>query len=640
MKNRATIALATATLAASMAMGAMAPATAADNQPTSIEAIQGTGSASPMAGQQVTVRAVVTGAYAEGGIRGFYVQTAGSGAEVSPEGSSGIFVFSSSGVAKVAVGDHVQVTGTVGEYFGLTQISASASGVQVLAEPADAIKPLAIDIPSGDAERERFESMLIDPQGQWTVADNYSLNQFGEITLAQGTSSILPGERTLRQATDAFAPGSAQALALEAENQQRALLLDDGATLNFLGASSNKSVPLPYISADHHVSVGAEATFTGPVIMDYRYDLWRLQPQGQVIGAEDADIPAAFARANEAKPADVGGNVSVGSFNVLNYFTTTGDQLSGCTYYADRAGAPVTVRGGCDARGAANEENLARQQAKIVSALNKFDADVVVLEEIENSARFGLDRDHALATLVDALNEAAGEQQWKYVPSPASVPADEDVIRTAMIYKTDAVKPIDESAILDDAAFDNARDPLAQAFQRVGGNANTRFLAVANHFKSKGSDPKDGSANADRGDGAGAWNAARVEQAEALVKFAEGLKKERNTNKVLLAGDFNSYSAEEPIQVLAQAGYVDLGASAPTRSYLFDGRTGSLDHIFGSSEAAQHVTGQTIWNINATESVAYEYSRYNYNVAQLFSPDQFRSSDHDPVLVGLQLNKK
>ncbi|KAA0974421.1 ExeM/NucH family extracellular endonuclease [Paeniglutamicibacter gangotriensis] len=640
MKNRATIALATATLAASMALGAMAPATAANTQLTSIEKIQGTGTASEMVGQQVTVRAVVTGAYAEGGIRGFYVQTAGSGSEVSPEGSSGIFVYSPSGVAEVAVGDHVQVTGTVSEYYGLTQLSASASGIEVLTEPADAVKALAIEIPSSDRERERFESMLIDPQGQWTVADNYSLNQYGEMTLAQGTSSILPGERTLRQATDAFAPGSTQAQALEAENQERALLLDDGATLNFLGSNANKSVPLPYLSVDHHVSVGAAATFTGPVIMDYRYDLWRMQPQGQVVGAEDADIPAAFAQASDAGPEAVGGNVSVGSFNVLNYFTTTGDQLSGCSYYTDREGQPVTVRSGCDARGAANDQSLQRQQAKIVSALNKFDADVVVLEEIENSARFGLDRDDALATLVDALNQAAGKQQWKYVPRPVSVPADEDVIRTAMIYKNAAVKPIDESVILDDAAFDNARDPLAQAFQRVGGNSKTRFLAVANHFKSKGSDPKDGSANADKGDGAGAWNAARVDQAKALVQFAQGLKKQRNTNKVLLAGDLNSYSAEEPIRVLEKAGYVNLAAGVDTRSYLFGARTGSLDHIFGSTEVAGRVTGQTIWNINATESVAYEYSRFNYNVAQLFAPDQFRSSDHDPVLVGLQLNKK
>ena len=641
MKKRTTTAFAATCLGTALVAGMMAPAAAAGTgmELTGIEEIQGTGSATEMAGKQVSVRGVVTGAYAEGGIRGFYVQTAGSGSEISSAGSSAIFVYSA-GAAKVAVGDHVQVSGEVAEYYGMTQISATAQDVEVLAEPAEAIKPLAIDIPDTDAARERFEGMLIDPQGQWTVADNYSLNQYGEITLAEGTSSILDGERTLRQATDVFAPGSDEAKALEAENESRALVLDDGATLNFLGAAANKRVELPYISASEHVTVGSSATFTAPVIMDYRYDLWRLQPQGQVIGAQDSDIPVSFEQVANEAPAEVGGNVSVGSFNVLNFFTTTGDQLQGCNYYTDREGNPISVRSGCDARGAADADNLERQQSKIVTALNKFDADVVVLEEIENSARFGQERDASLQILVDALNKAAGEKRWSFAPSPEEVPADEDVIRTAMIYQRDAVKLIDESVVLDDAAFDNARDPLAQAFQRVGGNSKTRFLVVANHFKSKGSDPKDGSENADQGDGAGAWNAARVQQAEALVDFAEDLKKKRNTGKVLLAGDFNSYSAEDPIKVMAEAGYVDLGAEASTQSYLFGGRTGSLDHVLGSAEIAPSVTGETIWNINATESVAYEYSRYNTNVAQLFSPDQFRSSDHDPVLIGLQLNKK
>ncbi|WP_404289152.1 ExeM/NucH family extracellular endonuclease [Glutamicibacter arilaitensis] len=639
MKKRATTAFAATCLGAVLVTGMMAPASAVEVELTSIEDIQGTEDATGMAGQQVNIRGVVTGAYSEGGIRGFYVQTAGSGSEISSAGSSAIFVYSPDGVGKVAVGDHVQVSGKVSEYYGMTQISASDQSIEVLVEPAEAVKPLAIDIPATDAERERFEAMLIDPQGQWTVADNYRLNQYGEITLAEGTSSIIDGERTLRQATDVFAPGSDEAKALEAENQARELVLDDGATLNFLGAKANKLVELPYISADQHVAVGKQASFTAPVIMDYRYDLWRLQPQGQVVGAQDLDIPVSFEQVTEDAPEAVGGNVSVGSFNVLNFFTTTGDQLDGCSYYTDREGNPISVRSGCDARGAANAESLERQQSKIVTALNKFDADVVVLEEIENSARFDQDRDAALKILVDALNEAAGQKRWSFAPSPEELPADEDVIRTAMIYQRDAVKLIDESVVLDDAAFDNARDPLAQAFQRVGGNSKTRFLVVANHFKSKGSDPKDGSANADQGDGAGAWNAARVEQAHAVVRFAEELKESRNTDKVLLAGDFNSYSAEDPIKVMTEAGYVDLGAEASTQSYLFGGRTGSLDHVLGSAEIAQKVTGETIWNINATESVAYEYSRYNNNVAQLFSPDQFRSSDHDPVLVGLQLNK-
>lgn len=637
MQKRSSAVLAAAVLATGLSLGGLVPAHAAGDDITAIEAVQGAGDTSPLAGKKVTVQGVVTAAYAEGGIRGFYLQSAGSGAEISPEGSSAIFVYAPKQVANISVGQHLQVAGNVSEYYGLTQISASS--VQELSEPAEAVKPLAITLPESDAERERFESMLIEPQGQFTVADNYSLNQYGEITLAQGTSEIVPGERTLRQPTDVFKASSPEAKALAGENEKRAIVLDDGATLNF-GTKANMSTALPYIDAQHRVSVGADASFISPVIMDYRYDLWRLQPTGQINGADDAQNPMNFERINNDKPEDVGGNVSVGSFNVLNYFTTTGDQLEGCSYYSDREGNPITVRGGCDARGAATEQSLQRQQSKIVSALNKFAADVVVLEEIENSSRFGQDRDAALAHLVGQLNEAAGGMQWKYVPSPSVVPENEDVIRTAMIYRADAVKMIDESVILQDPAFDNARDPLAQAFQRVGGNQKTRFLVVANHFKSKGSDPKDGSANADSGDGQGAWNQARVEQATALVDFAEGMKKTANTQQVVLAGDFNSYAAEDPIQVLLEAGYVDLGAEADSRSYLFKGLTGSLDHVFASKPLAQKATGQDIWNINATESIAYEYSRYNYNVAQLFTADQYRSSDHDPVIAGFQLNKK
>jgi len=636
MSKRSTTRIAAVFLGGALALSCVSVAQADTVEITPIEQVQGTGANSPMVGKDATVRGVVTGAYAEGGIRGFYVQTPGTGGQLPTEGSPAIFVYAPDEVSSVQVGDYIQVAGSVGEYYGLTQIKAQE--VTRLSEPAESVKPLAVPLPNGDAAREQIESMLVDPQGDFTVSDNYSLNQYGELSLAQGTSSILPGEKLLRQPTDVFAPNSADAKALADENERRAIVVDDGATLNF-STAKNTSVALPYIDAKQRVTVGAKATFTSAMILDYRYDLWRLQPQGQVIGSNDADIALNFEQINNEAPEEVGGNVSVGSFNVLNYFTTTGDQLEGCTYYRDREGNPLTVRQGCDARGAANAENFNRQQSKIVSALSKFTADVVVLEEIENSARFGEDRDASLAHLVDQLNAAAGSKVWNFVPSPETVPADEDVIRTAIIYRAQAVKPVEESVILQDPAFDNARDPLGQAFQKVGGNQNTRFVVVANHFKSKGSGPNDGSGNVDSGDGQGAWNADRVEQAKALVKFTEDLKISRNTKKVLLAGDFNSYAAEDPIRVLKDAGFTDLGAAADSQSYVYDGLSGSLDHILASPELASKVTGQDIWNINAIESVGYEYSRHNYNITDLFTANQYRSSDHDPVLVGLELNK-
>ncbi|OLT50959.1 ExeM/NucH family extracellular endonuclease [Cellulosimicrobium sp. CUA-896] len=326
---------------------------------------------------------------------------------------------------------------------------------------------------------------------------------------------------------------------------------------------------------------------------------------------------------------------------MLNYFTTTGDQLTGCQYYTDRAGDPVTVRTGCDARGAAEAEDLERQQTKIVAAIDALDADVVALMEIENSAPFGKDRDQALSDLVDALNEAAGADEWAFVPSPAALPDDEDVIRLAYIYQVDGAEPVGASRILlDDPAFGNAREPLAQVFQPAGGvleggtAADDDVLVVANHFKSKGSGSGE---DADQGDGQGASNASRVRQATALVGFAEDVAADAGTDKVLLAGDFNSYSMEDPLEVLKDAGYVDLGATTGEQTYLFDGYVGSLDHVFASPAAAEAVTGTDVWNINSVEPIANEYSRYNYNASILYDTTPFRSSDHDPVLVGLDL---
>ena len=118
-----------------------------------------------------------------------------------------------------------------------------------------------------------------------------------------------------------------------------------------------------------------------------------------------------FENDRTAAPTAVGGDLKVASFNVLNYFTTLGATTAGCTSFNDRTGDPVTVNGGCDPRGAWDPDDLQRQQAKIVAAINALDADVVGLLEIENSAGVDGVADEALGTLVDALNAAAGSDR-------------------------------------------------------------------------------------------------------------------------------------------------------------------------------------------------------------------------------------
>ncbi|BCW81491.1 ExeM/NucH family extracellular endonuclease [Arthrobacter sp. NicSoilC5] len=615
------------------------PAPSPDPVSRTIAEIQGTGTESPLAGATVTTKGKVTAAFPTGGLNGYYLQTPGTGGDLTATNhaaSDGIFVYSPATVASVQAGDYVQVTGTVAEYYGMTQLNVTAAaGLTKLTDAAPEVKPTIFTLPAAETFRESLEGMLLAPQGPMTVSDNYSLNQYGEIGLAGGTTPLV-------QPTAVAPFGSAEYTAVVADNAARGIKLDDGSSTNFLKDAATKAEVLPYLTTADPVRVGSPVDFTTNVVLGYANNSWKLQPLTHLTEANKATVqPAGFGATRTDAPAAVGGNVKIASFNVLNYFPTTGDMLSGCTFYEDRAGNPITVRGGCDARGAANAENFKRQQDKIASAIAKSGADVVTLMEVENSAQFGKDRDDALAKLVEALNIPT-PGIWDYVRSPANAPplADEDMIRTAFIFKKAAAEPVGESIIHNDTvAFASARKPLAQVFKPVGGGAGTEFIAIANHFKSKGS-----AATPDDTDkGQGASNLARTAQAKSLLDFANSLQASKGTDKVFLIGDFNSYGKEDPINVLTGAGYVNQDDKARNpdgsakHSYLFGGLVGSLDHILASPAANGVVTGADIWNINSVESVALEYSRYNSNVTDYYTPDQFRASDHDPVVVGLDL---
>ncbi|MGC5615667.1 ExeM/NucH family extracellular endonuclease [Georgenia sp. Z1491] len=603
-------------------------------EPLTIEQIQGIGDATPYDGDAVTTRGVVTAVYPAGGFDGFTIQTEGTGGDLSEHtASSGIFVYGPDVVGDVEIGDFVEVSGTAGEYFGLTQISGPT--VTPLEEEFTDVEPVEIAWPETDAERELYESMLMLPTDEFTVTNTYWTLQYGEVGLATGDSPLITPTDVANPVTDP--EGVA---AVEADNAARGVVLNDGSSFNLINFDfDDHEIPLPYVTPDAPLRTGAAATFEAPVIVDFRRvqngdSAWSFQPTTRASGENYTDwLEFENDRAEHAAPAEVGGNIQVASFNVLNYFSTLGEDEENCDFYPDREGNPTTADW-CDVRGAWSSEAFARQEEKIVDAINTLDADVVALEEIENSAEFGQDRDAALATLTEALNEDAGAGTWGYVESPAELPADEDVIRTAFIYRVDTISPVGESLILTDSdAFGNAREPLAQEFAAVGADeelSETTFVVTANHFKSKGSGTDDGT-------GQGNANPDRIAQAEALVEWTEG--NWGADQPVLQAGDFNAYSAEDPMQVFYDAGYTNLTEfdRSGAHSYNFDGMDGSLDHILANEAALELFTGSTIWEINANEPLALEYSRHNYNVTNFHEVSPFRSSDHNPGIVGLDI---
>ena len=601
----------------------------------------GAGDDSAMVGATVTTVGVVTASYpaAESGLGatldGYTIQTPGSGGawDEGRASSDALFVYAGKKGQVPAPGTCVRVTGTVGEFpattatgnpQSLTQLSATGFA-QV--DGCEAVAPTPVTGVPADGQAEPYESMLLAPQGTWTITDNYQTNQYG-------TLALTPGPEPLRSATDVVAPGQA-ARDYEAANAARVIALDDGTNTNLLKGAATE-VPYAYLANGAPARVGYHVSFDGPVVLEPRHGSFVFQPTSMVAGHPDRS-PVTITGQRPGAPT-VGGDTRVATFNVLNYFSDLGVDEAGCTGYPDRTGAFVTAKK-CRVRGAFSHEAFANQQAKIVAAINALGADVVALEEIENPLAVGssTDRDASLARLVEALNEAAGAGTWAYVPSPPIIPADEDVIRVAFIYKPARVSPVGPSIIHDDPAFTGlARQPLAQEFARVSPEraAAPTFVVIANHFKSKGSVPDGAPAgNTDNGDGQGNANAIRVAQARALASFAA-----RYADKpTLLVGDFNSYSQEDPIKTLEGAGWARVSGAGPA-SYVYSGRSGSLDHVFANAAAEPLLAGVTSWAVNAQESVAFEYSRAGMNAHLSVEADNpYRSSDHNPEIIGLTL---
>ncbi|WP_311390064.1 ExeM/NucH family extracellular endonuclease, partial [Corynebacterium haemomassiliense] len=610
---------------------------------TPIAEIQGTGAKSPLKGKTVTTEGVVTAVYDEGGKKGFFLQTAGTGGEAKNPGdaSDGIFIYMGDNQNYPKRGDSLQVTGAVGEYYKQTQITAST--IAQLDEALEAPKAIEIEtLPAGDDAREPYEGMLVRPKS-YTVTDNYSLNTHGDLGLA-------PGDKAFRNPTDVIAPNKAKVAEMNAKQAAEVVYLDDGRTSDYFRTDTD--TPLPYIVTSDggvkSIRTGDQVEFQTDVVVDYSFDQWRFQPLQPITGknaAEELPITWEDSRATSYNvPDTVEGDNTIGFFNVLNYFTSLGKDESGCKAYTDKDGTPVGTDF-CNVRGAYSQDAFQDQQAKIVTAINKLDAHVLGLSEIENGARVTGDvaqRDNALSNLVNELNEAAGENKWDYVKSPSELGTAEDFIRVGFIYQPAQVEPVGESRIFDDPAFTRmARQPLAQEFNTVNRDDDENFVAVVNHFKSKGS-----VANGDKATGDGQGNNAnvRVAQAQALL---DHMDKQDDWQELptFLVGDYNAYTMENALNTLRGNGYtlVHHEKDFPQESYQFNGQLGSLDHVFANEAAIALVQDSAVWNINGDESVAFEYSRRNYNVQDFFGDgddplygygNPFRSSDHDPVKVG------
>lgn len=561
---------------------------------TPIPAIQGSGSASPLNGQTVTTEGVVTAVFP--GLSGYYLQDEAGDGDVAT--SDGIFVYAPGNA--VQVGQRLRLSAGVTEFNTVTEL-VSPTAVQVLGSGVS-VQPTDVVLPETfEGELERYEGMLVRIVSPLTVSQNYFQGRYGQVTLSADGRLEIP--------TNRHAAGTAEALALRDDNARRRIVLDDGST-------AQNPNPIPFIGADDTLRAGDTVQMLTGVI-----DHGLITAAGD--GPRDYKIHPTVAPVFErthprtAAPAPVGGNVKVASFNVLNYFTTVDQSGASCF--------PSGTRSDC--RGADSALEFSRQQAKIVAALRAIDADVVGLIEIENNGQT------AVNNLVSALNAAYGAAVYAAVGVPTGG-SGTDAIRQAMIYKPARVSTVG-SALSDTAPIHN-RPPLAQTFAAINGE---RFSVVVNHFKSKSCGDAAG-AEADQGDGQGCWNPLRVQQAAALNAFVQQLTTSSGAADVLVIGDLNAYGKEDPVNALTAAGMVNLAAGIDLAySYTFDGESGALDHALATPALAAKTSGIAHWHINTDEPFVIDYNT-EFKPQDLYAPHAYRSSDHDPVVIGLSLQKK
>ncbi len=612
-------------------VGTDAPVRAADlaslgvcgDPATFLHEVQGSGGASPLAGQTVNVEAVVVGDFQpsdgdafSSDLGGFYLQEEDADSDANDATSEGVFVYAP-GAPDVQVGDVVRLRGRVSEYFGLTEIG-SVSDLVVCDTGAAPPTPATVALPVTSLDAfERVEGMSVVLPGPLTISEYFNFDRYGEIVLSSPTGP-LTGAGRLFQPTAVHAPDDVGATFVSdalAGLPLRRITLDDGRTAQNPDPARHPDGD-PFTLTNRFRGGDALSDVVG--IMDYRYDLYRIQPTA---GAQyDATNP------RPAAPDPVGGDVRVAGFNVLNYFTTL-----------DRGSPICGPTGGQDCRGADTADELARQRAKIVAALTTLDADVVGLTEIQNPSVSGPDT--ALLDLVAGLDDVAGTGTYAAIDTGT---IGTDAIKVALVYRPAVVTPVGAYAVLDstvDPTFLDTRNrpALAQTFEENA--TGQRFTVVVNHLKSKGSTCAD-IGDPDVGDGQGNCNVTRTAAAKALVAWLASDPTGSRDPDFLLVGDYNSYDHEDPIATLAAGGYTDLlghfqGEYAYT--YVFDGLLGYLDDGLASASLTPQVTGTSAWHINADEPDLLDYDMSFKRPAQdaLFEPNAYRASDHDPVLVGL-----
>ena len=593
---------------------------------TLISAIQGSESSSAEVGNNVIIEAIVTGTRAGG----FFVQEEASDYDADDATSEGLFV---EGSVDVETGHLVRLYGEVEENYGMTTLAMDSDVAALDCGTADAVAAVELSMPY-ELDLETVEGMVVSVTDA-TVTSTNNLWRYGEIVVS---------DTIKRQPSDVAAPLSEAYTAAEEASETSLLTIEDNSSSQYPDALNY----FPTFSYANAIRIGDSVSAAGP--LNYSFGTYRINPSDVI----------EVTSSREANPVVTEGNLSIATFNVLNYFNGEVDANGDVTFDYD------------ENRGADDEVAFELQQGRIVEAIVNLNADVVGLMEIEND---GFGENSAIQSLVNAINAELGEtEQYSFIATSDGSEIGTDAITVGLLYKATVVTPENDAMVvampeqqIDEDSLARMRPSLLQSF--VHTESSKSFLVAVNHFKSKGSQCAEDVAEAPSEITTiqGSCNALRV---SAAITLGNALSDESLPERKVILGDLNAYSAEDPVAVLTDytpesRGYtittavntgMDEGSSVDVESsfgyhnlaeefdaegfsYWFYGteQVGSLDHVLASEAMLADAVDGAHWNINSVEAYQLQYDQ-----ALRYYPDEdgyaftdvgpFRSSDHDPFI--------
>ena len=504
------------------------PAPATSPPTHEIGEVQGDGATTPLAGQQVTVRGVVVGDVP--GFSGFYLQDADGDGDAAT--SDGIFVFS-----PVAVGPrrHRRRDRRGAGVRRPDPDQRRASDVDgVRRRHRDDLPAAGAARPAGRRRRARARSRACSsrPVDTLTVSEVFDLTSFGELTLSEGGLLVQP--------TELARPGTAEA----AGRSPRSNTLRRDRPGRRRQRPGERRPPGPTCRPTTPVRVGDELAFTEPLVLGYGFNALAAaagrRHRGRRLRA--AEHPARGARRRSA--------------------ATSRSARSTCstTSSPDRRRRPRRDAAPAEFERAGRQDRAGDRGA----GRRRRDADGDRGHRLAPATPPATPT-RALADLVRRLNAAAGADKWAYVPLPDELlrrRPGRHPQRDHLPARRRRSRSATRSAWSTRTVWFNAREPIAQTFVKDG----DAFTVVANHFKSKSAGRRRPATTPTPATGRARGTATGSGRRASLAAFADELRAQTGDADVLLLGDFNAYTQEDPIERLRDGRATSTSASGSTRA--------------------------------------------------------------------------